>query len=905
VVVHSAGLQGSGILHAHMKKPLITLTFATITFCQSSGVAGLPVRQLTNNTNDNSWGIRNSATANGRVLWVDGDDSVVFFNGTKTNLVQSRDSLGGVDNVVFTLGTGATNGGTIGVWRRGTDSGWISVDGATAMPVNATNPIDPANGLNAEGVAVADGYVFMILQAGTFKHVFSVDPFSGVGTDLTGNAQVPGAQGRISTSRGQAVWPFQDNTNNIAKLHFYDGSKLQVIETNIDGNPHIAEGRIVYLKNGGGLDQVFLYDTTQPAPQPLRITTDLSGTNRFPRTDGRHIAWLHTDAGATNPVIMLYGNIALSTPATALSTQFSDFSEHPFQLDRGEAFWEDTAGRLQYCPGIAPFPLDLSPGTDFGSVSGTPCCIPWLQDGFVAWIGHSSEGGGARQVFLMNAIHPNDTQQPLPPLLLQAAPAPGQITFSWDSVIGASSYNLYVAESPSLAQTNYASLPGGRKFAGVASPFTLTGLTNRIYFCSISAVEAATEGGSSPLSAIPLWTAGNAPLTNYFAIASGVTNGQTAYAAGGRLLYQTTDGGANWQPLAGGSEGLDSRALAVDGPRVYDATRDFFNGAPSQILRSTNSGAVWTAVVPDGGHPGELNKVLVIDPTNPSRLYAADFRLPDINLPGDSYVIRSDDGGDTWFHLPNPANPLGAEIDAYAIAINPTNSSIIYAGGTGTPNLVRSSDSGTNWTDVNPGPGYVYSLAIAPSNPTTLYAGVVDFTQTSRGVLKSVDSGATWSPSNTGLPSPMPRINSILIDPFNSQQIHLGTGSGYFVSLDGGDTWTAGNSGLTGLASQILALALTQSGQLLAATVQGILRLDLSHINLAIPELAIGLSGQTALISWPASAGTFTLQSAASLDAHTAWISVDNPATITNGLNTITVSLTNQPTFFRLSNRVF
>src|SRR5437870_3639802 len=88
---------------------------------------------------------------------------------------------------------------------------------AFLLLVVATNPIDPQQPLNPEGVAVADGSVFMILQAGTFKHVFRVDPATGRGANLTGNASVPGAQGRLSTSAGQAVWPFFDNTNNISK----------------------------------------------------------------------------------------------------------------------------------------------------------------------------------------------------------------------------------------------------------------------------------------------------------------------------------------------------------------------------------------------------------------------------------------------------------------------------------------------------------------------------------------------------------------------------------------------------------------------------------------------------------------------------------------------------------------
>ena len=66
---------------------------------------------------------------------------------------------------------------------------------------------------------------------------------------------------------------------------------------------------------------------------------------------------------------------------------------------------------------------------------------------------------------------------------------------------------------------------------------------------------------------------------------------------------------------------------------------------------------------------------------------------------------------------------------------------------------------------VNPGPGYVYALALDPINPQTLYAGAVDSSQVSRGILKSTNSGLTWVSSNLGFPSPPLRINSLLIDP--------------------------------------------------------------------------------------------------------------------------------------------
>jgi hypothetical protein len=186
------------------------------------------------------------------------------------------------------------------------------------------------------------------------------------------------------------------------------------------------------------MGQVFLYDSTGFFPAPVQITTDSTGTNRSPRTDGYHIAWLHTAPGATNADILLYGGLPLTAASSQVPRQLVQ-SEHPFQLDRGQMLWQDVSNRLQYCSGSGCFVLDISPGTSFGGSDsgGTPCCAPWLTDGFVAWTGLSGDGGTDREVFLLTATPPADSQQLLPPLLLTAAPGTNQVTLTWDRVIGA------------------------------------------------------------------------------------------------------------------------------------------------------------------------------------------------------------------------------------------------------------------------------------------------------------------------------------------------------------------------------------------------------------------------------------------------------------------------------------
>ena len=80
----------------------------------------------------------------------------------------------------------------------------------------------------------------------------------------------------------------------------------------------------------------------------------------------------------------------------------------------------------------------------------------------------------------------------------------------------------------------------------------------------------------------------------------------------------------------------------------------------------------------------------------------------------------------------------------------------------------------------------VQTLAIDPNTPTTVYAGTHD-----GGVFKSIDSGATWTATNTGLPSIF-WVNSLAIDPITPTIVYAGTWwGGVFKSTDGGAHWTA------------------------------------------------------------------------------------------------------------------
>jgi uncharacterized protein (TIGR03437 family) len=97
-------------------------------------------------------------------------------------------------------------------------------------------------------------------------------------------------------------------------------------------------------------------------------------------------------------------------------------------------------------------------------------------------------------------------------------------------------------------------------------------------------------------------------------------------------------------------------------------------------------------------------------------------------------------------------------------------------------------DGGTALTRLNGVPDSISMLAADPKSPSTIYAG------TQNGLLKSVDSGATWTTLTGGLPAGSP-VYPIVIDPSNPQILYA-CATGLFKSSDAGATWTAINNGL-------------------------------------------------------------------------------------------------------------
>ncbi len=198
---------------------------------------------------------------------------------------------------------------------------------------------------------------------------------------------------------------------------------------------------------------------------------------------------------------------------------------------------------------------------------------------------------------------------------------------------------------------------------------------------------------------------------------------------------------------------------------------------------------------------------------------------PDLYYIGgaDGGVWKTTDAGATWTPLTDhmPTTAIGA------IAVDPTNDQVVYAG-TGEANyanhsryglgVFKTTDGGATWTQLAEGTfgGRTFSkLVIDPQDTGTIYAAVARAggfpalaaakghpgANGAVGVFKSTDGGATWTHLTSGIPAV--EASDIAIDRQNPSTVYAAignifgnAGNGVYKSTNAGETWTKLAGGL-------------------------------------------------------------------------------------------------------------
>jgi hypothetical protein len=173
-------------------------------------------------------------------------------------------------------------------------------------------------------------------------------------------------------------------------------------------------------------------------------------------------------------------------------------------------------------------------------------------------------------------------------------------------------------------------------------------------------------------------------------------------------LYESTDGGRDWQRVA--LEGQDAMNLA----RSKDET--VWTAGHNVFAKSSDGGLSWTDVRPDGLPSLDIHG-FAVDPRN-RNLWAA--------VAGDG-LYRSTDGGQS-FEL------VSKEVGGAVMALAVTPAGRLLAGDMG-QGLLTSENGGKDWRIV--AQTQIMGLAINPDDPDLVVA-------TGPGILVSTDGGGSW-----------------------------------------------------------------------------------------------------------------------------------------------------------------
>jgi hypothetical protein len=123
----------------------------------------------------------------------------------------------------------------------------------------------------------------------------------------------------------------------------------------------------------------------------------------------------------------------------------------------------------------------------------------------------------------------------------------------------------------------------------------------------------------------------------------------------------------------------------------------------------------------------------------------------------------------------------------FQVAVKPDEPDVALAAAAG--GLFRTSDAGAHWQKVALPPATfpaVQSVTFSPADPARAWAGAPGDV-----LYTSGDGGLTWTGTSTAAAFTATDLNQIVPDPADGRTVYAATRAGLFVSRDAGRTWTA------------------------------------------------------------------------------------------------------------------
>jgi photosystem II stability/assembly factor-like uncharacterized protein len=269
-------------------------------------------------------------------------------------------------------------------------------------------------------------------------------------------------------------------------------------------------------------------------------------------------------------------------------------------------------------------------------------------------------------------------------------------------------------------------------------------------------------------------------------VGTGEANNQRS-SSWGDGVYKSENGGRTWQHMGlRTSQHIGRIVVHPTNPDiVFVASQGplWADGGERGLYKTVDGGKTWKAVLTISPHTGVTD--VVMDPTNPSIMYAAAFQRQRkaysfVGGGPESGIYKSTDGGDTWRKvtegLPN------RDIGRIGLAVSRSQPRTVYATlETNTTEVYRSDDYGASWTKKGTYfqfPWYMGQIRVDPQNPDRLYElGVPLFVS---------EDGGTTSHAIAG--SAHVDYHAMWIDPADPDHFIVGNDGGVYITHDRGET---------------------------------------------------------------------------------------------------------------------
>lgn len=260
--------------------------------------------------------------------------------------------------------------------------------------------------------------------------------------------------------------------------------------------------------------------------------------------------------------------------------------------------------------------------------------------------------------------------------------------------------------------------------------------------------------------------------------------GDTIFAGTlGSGVYVSFNGGNNWTQINDGLTNQRIYSLLFVSSGLYAGTDS------SGVFRSTNLGSNWSH-----SNLATAYKVKAMTRGNDNSIYAGTF--------GDG-IYKTTNNGSVWSRC------LSSD-SVEALAVHPGGN--ILAGVRNPDVILRSTDQGTTWIQVDTAVHAFNSIVINPLNRDIfgITGDLVTDNLIGDVIVRSVDSGATWTTTYSFATSSFGMaINSI-------GHIFVGRYNGAWESSDNGVTWDIHNSGINTYNGNLLSYCFNGGGFILA-----------------------------------------------------------------------------------------